>query len=148
MRSYECGPDGRVLFSHICNYLQETASVHAQKLGFSKTNFEPLGLTWVLTRMRVRLDAYPAWGEDVVVLTYPRGMRKLTAYRDFALSRPDGTPLGPRRQSWKCAQREDRRASRGEKPNFCRYIAENRPKWVKPHFKATSVTEPSCAMKD
>lgn len=112
VRSYECGPDGRVLFSHLCNYLQETASVHAQKLGFSKKNFEPMGLTWVLTRMRVRLDAYPAWGEDVVVLTYPRSMRKLTAYRDFVLSRPDGAPMGVATSEWMVMDINSRRAGR------------------------------------
>ncbi len=112
VRSYECGSDGRVLFSHLCNYLQETASVHAEKLGLSKRNFEPRGLTWVLTRMRVRIDAYPAWGEDVVVLTYPRSMRKLCAYRDFVLSRPDGSPLGVATSEWMVIDIGTRRAAR------------------------------------
>ncbi|MGI5869194.1 MAG: acyl-[acyl-carrier-protein] thioesterase [Kiritimatiellia bacterium] len=112
VRSYECGPDGRIFFWHICNYLQETASIHADKLGFSKKNFEPLGLAWVITRLRVRLDDCPAWGEDVVVLTYPRSMRKLTAGRDFVMSRSDGTPLGVATSEWMVMNMETRRAGR------------------------------------
>lgn len=112
IRSYECGPDGVVRFSHICNYLQETASIHAEKLGFSKKNFEHLGLTWVLTRMRVHLDAYANWGEDIIILTYPRSMRKLVAYRDFLLSRSDGTPIGRATSEWMVIDLATRRASR------------------------------------
>lgn len=112
VRSYECAPDGRVRLSHLCNYLQESASIHAQKLGFSKQNLDPLGLTWVLTRMRVRVFNYPTWGEPVVVLTYPRNMRKLTAYRDFVLSRPDGSPIGIATSEWMTMNQASRRVAR------------------------------------
>lgn len=112
VRSYECGPDGFALFSHLCNYLQETASVHAEKLGFSKRNFDHLNISWVLTRMHVHLVDYPRWSEDVVVLTFPHGMRKFMAYRDFVISRPDGTPIGVATSEWTTIDLQTRRVSR------------------------------------
>ena len=39
VRSYECGPDGRVTLPTICNFLKEAASLHAASLGFGKGDF-------------------------------------------------------------------------------------------------------------
>jgi len=87
VRSYECGPDGLATMPTICNFLQETASLHAEALGFSKRNFAAEGsnISWVLTKLRVRMTRYPQWEESVVVATYPRGGRRITAHRDFEL---------------------------------------------------------------
>jgi len=88
VRSYECGPDGRATLVSICNYLQEAASLHAASLGFSKTDFESAGqnITWVLTKLRVKMTRFPAFGENVVVGTCPRSGRRITAGRDFELT--------------------------------------------------------------
>lgn len=112
VRSYECGPDGKVRFSHLCNYLQETASNHAEKLGFSKKNFEHLNLTWVMTRMHVRLQSYPEWSDDITVLTFPHGMRKLKVYRDFILTHADGSPIGTATSEWMVIDVKTRHARR------------------------------------
>lgn len=112
VRSYECGPDGKVRFSHICNYLQEAASIHAEKLGFSKKNFQHLNLTWVMTRMHVRLQCYPEWSDDVTILTFPHGMRKLKAYRDFILTSSNGSPIGTATSEWMVMDVKTRKAGR------------------------------------
>jgi len=87
VRSYECGPDGVATLATICNYLQEAASLHAEKLGFSKSDFVAAGenISWVLTRLKVSMTRYPRWKETVVVTTFPRGGRLITAQRDFEL---------------------------------------------------------------
>jgi len=87
VRSYECGPDGRASLVSICNYLQEAASLHAAALGFSKADFEAAGenITWVLTKLRVKMTRFPGFGETVNVATCPRGGRRITAGRDFEL---------------------------------------------------------------
>ena len=43
VRSYECGPDGAATLPTICNYLQEAASLNAESLSFSKSNFAAAG---------------------------------------------------------------------------------------------------------
>ena len=87
VRSYECGPQGAATLASVCNYLQEAASMHAEKLGFSRSDFaaEGANISWVLTRLRVRMARYPRWEEKVTVLTFPRGGRRITANRDFQL---------------------------------------------------------------
>lgn len=87
VRTYECNSEGVATLPAICNYLQESASLHAEELKFSKSNFSADGedISWVLTRLRVKISRYPKWGETVTVQTFPRGARKITAYRDFAI---------------------------------------------------------------
>ena len=87
VRSYECGPDGFVTLANVCNYLQEAASLHAEQLQFSKSNFQAEGqdISWVLTRLRVSMTRLPRWEETIAVMTFPRRGRRITANRDFVL---------------------------------------------------------------
>ena len=102
VRSYECGPDGAATLPTICNYLQEAASLNAESLSFSKSNFAAAGenISWVLTRMRVKMDRYPRWEERVVVATWPSGGRRIVANRDFEIRAADDTRLGVATSEW------------------------------------------------
>jgi len=91
VRSYECGADGVATLATICNYLQEAASLQAEKAGFSKSDFaaEGANISWVLTRMGVKMMRYPKWKERVTVATWPCGGRKIVANRDFEVRAGD-----------------------------------------------------------
>ena len=102
VRTYECGPDGAASMASVCNYLQEAASLNAETLAFSKSDFEAAGenISWVLTRLKVRMTRFPRWGETVSILTFPRGGRRIVAYRDFLLSGTAGEELGRATSEW------------------------------------------------
>lgn len=102
VRSYECGSDGRATLPTLCNYLQEAASLHAEALAFSRTDFASAGanISWVLTRLRVKMNRYPRWNEKVEVVTFPRGGRKIVAWRDFTVRTADGEVLGVATSEW------------------------------------------------
>ncbi len=101
VRSYECGEDGFAAMPTICNYLQEAASLHAKSLNFSKSDFEDLNISWVLTRLRVKMMRFPKWEENVKVLTFPRAVRKIVAWRDFVLTSAEtGEMLGVASSEW------------------------------------------------
>lgn len=112
IRSYECGADGMATLPTICNLLQESASLHAESLDFSKSNFDAqnLNITWVLTRMRVVMDRYPRWEERVKVVTFPRQVRKIVAYRDFEVHGEDGAIIGRATSEWMTIDLTRRRA--------------------------------------
>ena len=86
----------------VCNWLQEAASLNAEALSFSKSNFEASGenISWVLTHLKVRMSRFPKWGETVSILTFPRGGRKIVAYRDFILYGEDGGEIGHASSEW------------------------------------------------
>ena len=102
VRAYECGPDGRATMVSVCNWLQEAASLNAESLAFSKSDFEAAGenISWVLTRLKVRIARFPKWEEKVSILTFPRGGRRIVAYRDFVLTGADGVELGRATSEW------------------------------------------------
>lgn len=102
VRSYECGADGLATMPCICNYLQEAASLNAEELGFSKSNFDAVGgnVSWVLTRLALKMNRYPKWEDDVVVETFPRGGRRIVAWRDFIIKSADGETLGLATSEW------------------------------------------------
>ena len=102
VRSYECGPDGRATLPTVCNFLQEAASMHAASLGFGKGDFAAAGenISWVLTRMAVKMNRYPAWEDELTVETFPRGGRKIVAWRDFEVKDAAGGTLGVASSEW------------------------------------------------
>ena len=102
VRSYECGPDGRVTLPNVCNYFQEAASLHASSLGFGKGDFAAAGenISWVLTKLVVKMNRYPVWEDEVTVETFPRGGRKIVAWRDFELKDAKGETLGVASSEW------------------------------------------------
>ena len=61
VRSYECGPEGVATMASVCNWLQEAASLNAESLAFSKSDFAAAGenISWVLTRLKVRMTRFP-----------------------------------------------------------------------------------------
>ena len=71
-------------------------------MAFSKTNFEASGenISWVLTRLKVKMSRFPKWGETVSILTFPRGGRRIVAWRDFVLTGADGEELGRATSEW------------------------------------------------
>lgn len=102
VRSYECGVNGTASLPGVCNYLQEAASLDAEDLGFSKSNFDAQGenVSWVLTRLVVEMKRYPRWEEDIKVVTFPRGGRKIVAWRDFEIKGADGETVGLATSEW------------------------------------------------
>ena len=102
VRTYECGPDGVATMASVCNWLQEAASLNAESLAFSKSDFDAAGenISWVLTRLKVRIARFPKWEEKVSILTFPRGGRRIVAYRDFVLTGADGVELGRATSEW------------------------------------------------
>lgn len=103
VRSYEIDPQGRLHLAALCDYLQESASLHARMLGFSIEQMP--GMTWFLHQLRLRLDApLPDWRDTVVVETWPAELGRPFAIRDYRLwveSEAGGrSPLGVATSAW------------------------------------------------
>lgn len=113
VRTYECDAEGFAKMPSICNYLQEAASIHAGELGFSKSDFDQSGenITWVLTRLVVNMNVYPKWGDEVIVETFPRGGRRIAAWRDFTIKNGAGTVLGVATSEWMIINLASRKAA-------------------------------------
>ena len=84
VRAYESGVNNRATLPCYCNYLQEIAGEHANRLGLGIHALQQENRTWMLGHMHLLIHRYASWLETVHVRTWPAGVRgKLTAQRDF-----------------------------------------------------------------
>ena len=82
---HECGPGGKVKLKGILDYFQDIASEHADLLNVGMEEMLRLQQIWVLSRLKIRIREMPSLGENLTVRTYPAGLNKLFAVRQYSL---------------------------------------------------------------
>jgi medium-chain acyl-[acyl-carrier-protein] hydrolase len=100
VRSYEVDCNGRLSAVSVFNFLQDAASKHAQALGVSVHSMLSQNHTWLLSRLKIKLDSYPGFNEPVEVATWPSGSRRLFAMRDFELTNGAGNIFARAVSGW------------------------------------------------
>ena len=98
--SYDLNPKGQARLTSIANFCQELAYHHASKLGFGYADMKARKTTWVLSRMRIRMESYPVWDDRVTMETWPSGVDKLFALRDFRIRNREGEVIGVASTAW------------------------------------------------
>lgn len=87
IRAYEVGPDETASVLVVCDLLQEAAGEHARA---SDREGFPLAdggwATWVLSRLRLRIERLPRMREAIAVETWPSALDGLRATRDFRVT--------------------------------------------------------------
>jgi acyl-ACP thioesterase len=112
VRAYEVDMQGRLAAATLCDWLQEAAGQHARALGWAIEELAASGLTWVLSRLHVRLDSRPEWGSVVRLVTWPAGVRRLYAMRDFRAFDPGGETVAVATSGWLLLNLASRRPTR------------------------------------
>lgn len=101
VRVNECGADGFLRQQIWFDYLQHVAAVHAEEMGFGLSAVQERRLIWVLSRIKLKLEAEPGVNDVVRVETYPNGADRLFAKRQFILSSAKtGTRFGVASSFW------------------------------------------------
>jgi len=114
VHSFDADAFGLLSPAALAGYLQEAAGRSADALGFGIAALNARGLTWVLARQRLVLDAPIRWGDSLVVETWPSGLDRLAALRDFRLWR-DGAEVGRALTTWFVMDLATRRPSRPDR---------------------------------
>jgi acyl-ACP thioesterase len=100
VRSFEVDVTGHLGITHLCNYLQEAAGNHARALGVSVEQLQELHLTWMLSRLHVKMQRYPAWRDTLFIDTWPSGHNGLYASREFLIYTEEGDQIGRATSAW------------------------------------------------
>ncbi len=122
VRSCEVDPAGMARLTAIANYFQEVAHNHANRLGVGYRQLKEKQTLWVLSRMRMHFFRYPAWEEVVTVETWPSGIDKLFALRDFRMLCNEKELLCTARSAWLILRADGRRPVRPENEPFFREL--------------------------
>ena len=94
IRCSEADERGEATLPALLDLFQEAAWNHARSYHLSVPELREDGIMWVLFRLHVEIDRYPAWGEAVVVQTWPSGIHGLRFHRDFLYRDAGGSIIG------------------------------------------------------
>lgn len=101
IRAYEVGPDKLASVLTVCDLLQEAAGEHARSIGVESFGLaDGASATWVLSRLRVRMERKPRMRETVTIETWPSDLDGLRAFRDFRITGKDGDELATATSVW------------------------------------------------
>lgn len=97
---HEVGPGGEARPSTLLDYLQEVAGEDAAVRRFGVPDLLPLGRTWVLSRYHLEFHRFPVYAEELAVETWPSGIGRTFATRDFTIDDAQGLPVVRATSSW------------------------------------------------
>ena len=83
VRHPDVGANGLLRPDVLFDYMQELAGDHAEELGFGYNALKEKNLTWILSRLCLSMDRFPAYGEEIQIQTWPSGVDSLFATREF-----------------------------------------------------------------
>lgn len=90
VRAYDVTPHGAASPLALCDFMQVAAGNHAAHLGLSMESLLQDGRAWVLAFLRLQVDRYPVWHRTLEIETWPSGLDRLYATREFILSDEKG----------------------------------------------------------
>jgi medium-chain acyl-[acyl-carrier-protein] hydrolase len=100
VHTYEADAFGLLAVPALAGFLAEAAGRHAVRLGVGLDTLMPRGLTWVLARQRIEIPRAPRLDDELEVETYPSGIDRLAALRDFRVRGPDGEDRARATSQW------------------------------------------------
>lgn len=87
VHKYEVDAFGALAPPALSGYLSELAAHHAQELGVGIDALMAKGITWVLARLRLENPVAIRLGDEVEIETWPSGIERLFALREFVVRR-------------------------------------------------------------
>jgi acyl-ACP thioesterase len=99
VRSYEVDAFNELAVPALWGYLQESAGLSADGLGFGVQACLGAGFTWVLARQRLEISRAATLGETVEIETWPNGIERLAAHREFVV-RSRGEEIAKATSTW------------------------------------------------
>jgi len=114
VRSYEVDITMNALLTSIGNYIQDIAGRHAALLGFGFDEMSERNQYWVLSRLKIEITRYPKWRENIIVETWPSGIDRLFANRDFRILNEREETIREARSCWLIISQENRRPQNPE----------------------------------
>lgn len=81
----QCGPNGYLKYVDLCNLLQLTAAEHSILGGLSFNDMQEHHQAWVLSRIRIEIDALPKWQDKVTVKTWIESLEGNKSIRNIEM---------------------------------------------------------------
>ncbi len=100
VKSYHTDFNQKLRLSAMFSFMQESAWHHASHLGFGFEHLQQTDCLWVLSRLYLKVERYPEWNETITLETWPKGINKLFAMRDFLFKDEQGNVIARGSSYW------------------------------------------------
>ncbi|MFC2136604.1 acyl-[acyl-carrier-protein] thioesterase [Bacteroidota bacterium] len=87
IRSFDSDLNGKCKLTSLLQFFQEVAWHHAEYCGFGYSDLMKNNQFWVLSGLTIEVYEYPDWDDIIQVYTWPKGMERLFALRDFCMKK-------------------------------------------------------------
>jgi len=133
LRTFDVDLTNHVKISAIFNFMQESAANSADSLGFGYDQLIDDQLFWVLSRAKIEIISLPSLGDEIRIETWPRGLDKIFALRDFLIYDNCNNLVAKATTSWLMIDGKTKRPIRND------VLAKRLPK-----IEATPAIEEAC----
>ena len=112
VRIYDLDLTGKLSLISICNYLQQSATKHADKLNISSWHLTELNITWILYRLQVKVKEYPNYDKKLIIDTWPAIIKDPYDFRAFRIFNENNIEIGNALYNWLLIDLETRKPVR------------------------------------
>jgi len=109
---YDTDFQGRLSIISLFNYIQDIAAEHAELLHFGREDLQSKNQFWILSRLYIEIKSLPAWGETIILRTWPRGTEGIFALREIDIMDEKGESIAGATTSWVIVDSSTRRPVR------------------------------------
>ena len=112
VKSYEVDYTGKMKLSALFYILQEIAYNHAVILNVGFKDLLEKKKFWVLSRMKILINEYPKWDDQIELQTWPKKVEKVFTLRDFMIYGNDNRHLVSATSLWMVLDLETKQVQR------------------------------------
>lgn len=94
VRSFTVDIHYKLKLNYLTAFLQEAAWKHAKHLDFGYDYMQQKNVAWMLSKLRVEMNVYPKWGDEITIQTWPKGVDGICYVRDFLIKNESGENIG------------------------------------------------------
>ena len=114
VRSYHVDINRKLTVQKLCSFFQDIAGNHTVACGVGWEVMQNESLFWVLSRLKIKVNKYPEWRDEITIRTWSNGLEGLFAVRHFQVLSANGEELVKAVSMWLMVNTETRRLVRAD----------------------------------
>lgn len=145
--SFQVDPNGSLRWKDLADLFQEVAWRHADSADFGRI-LQEANQMWVLSRLEIKCEELPKWGDQVEVFTAGRGVEGLLAFREFLMLGKKGKMLAAGMSSWLLLDSQSKKIIAPEKalPDHL-FKINSKPAWIPERHRLKSLEKSAFGVK-
>ena len=100
VQAFTADMNSRLKLNYLTAFIQEAAWKHAQHLDFGSDYMHQNQVAWMLARLRLEMNEYPVWQDEIQIETWPKSIEGPCYVRDFYINDINGRRLGAATSYW------------------------------------------------